>query len=968
SGGDFLKPDVAYHFTDLGGSALGGQTWRLYVEAVRPSQSLGDGAISISVNPSGDGASGTPLTDNVRTTAFCSQFVQADAQGAMQPVDALPISHPTPVINLSTYSLDNLRLSADGSQILTDIHVAGTITDAASNLIAGAKGTISTVNLFLNGSTSGAAALSVSVSKSSDATSTLSPYPYSGSFDQTLTGVAVQPGWNLVRLTAANAYGFAGFAEASMQVTVDDPPAFGVELLDDPYTNSNLQVLHVQFSYADGSDETLALQRDPTQPANQPPVFVLGSVIIDTRSDPNTGGGSHVYSVTNPGHGANGDSVTLVQAIDPITGASTLSGSCLPDPENATSYKGFKVSAGTTIEGDRSTGGDFNPLFIRLLGPSQIAPYLKSASVGAQTFNFVQQGSDTLFANPGQMHPAPLLETVLLKNDAYDKPQAPPAGPRRDGFGEFAKGFGQGLIDTGSGLWDGAKSLAKMAWYGFINTQPAYIQYRLSTDHYASERQTVKMVWTTVSQLANVAWQVVQKNNADQADLVRALITGDNATLNRLGAEYQKAGEVVAELLDQLSDYLANIDDYTRGRIIGRVVGEAVVLVLTEGAGQIAELSKATLLQKLLPRLRNIEWLQPYIGRVIAEGSDIEKLAEGLKATKMCFVAGTPVHTERGLRPIEQVRAGDLVLSRDEKTGEQSYKPVVETFVTQPTRLYHVRFATGASAETTLTCTGQHPFYVNGRGFVAAQELAPGDELVLAEGGVARVACITPEDALEGKPFTTYNFEVADFHTYFVGQAGVWVHNLASGLCERMFSLYKQIVDTRGLQEQPWEAFKLLTEKTAGMSEKIDAALPDTVAEVMEQVYKKAVRADGTVDLTKIPTVKQMREVIAGRGANALIDAHHTAVQAWTRKLIPGITQEQLDSMPGLLLRRIDHRISESESAFHAILQRLLPYGSTTDKATILSKLEEAYNTWDPKDGPIVWKAARQWLRQNGVN
>jgi hypothetical protein len=72
--------------------------------------------------------------------------------------------------------------------------------------------------------------------------------------------------------------------------------------------------------------------------------------------------------------------------------------------------------------------------------------------------------------------------------------------------------------------------------------------------------------------------------------LIQALITGDNATLNALGAEYQKAGEVAAELLGKLGDYLGQIDDYTFGRIVGRIIGETLVLVLTEGAGEIAQL------------------------------------------------------------------------------------------------------------------------------------------------------------------------------------------------------------------------------------------------------------------------------------------------------------------------------------------------------------------------------------------
>lgn len=34
-----------------------------------------------------------------------------------------------------------------------------------------------------------------------------------------------------------------------------------------------------------------------------------------------------------------------------------------------------------------------------------------------------------------------------------------------------------------------------------------------------------------------------------------------------------------------------------------------------------------------------------------------------------CFIAGTPVHTDKGLVPIEQIKVGDLVLSQPEQGG-----------------------------------------------------------------------------------------------------------------------------------------------------------------------------------------------------------------------------------------------------------------------------------------------------------
>ncbi|USE84461.1 Hint domain-containing protein [Acinetobacter tibetensis] len=47
-----------------------------------------------------------------------------------------------------------------------------------------------------------------------------------------------------------------------------------------------------------------------------------------------------------------------------------------------------------------------------------------------------------------------------------------------------------------------------------------------------------------------------------------------------------------------------------------------------------------------------------------------------------CFVAGTLVHTNQGLIPIEQLKAGDLVLSKL-ANGELVYKPILRTIVTE---------------------------------------------------------------------------------------------------------------------------------------------------------------------------------------------------------------------------------------------------------------------------------------------
>ncbi len=48
------------------------------------------------------------------------------------------------------------------------------------------------------------------------------------------------------------------------------------------------------------------------------------------------------------------------------------------------------------------------------------------------------------------------------------------------------------------------------------------------------------------------------------------------------------------------------------------------------------------------------------------------------------------------------------------------------------------------------------------------------------------------EHAPPDERFTTYNFAVADFATYFAGQSGVWVHNEADRFCGLVYSAFRQ--------------------------------------------------------------------------------------------------------------------------------------------------------------------------------
>ena len=68
-----------------------------------------------------------------------------------------------------------------------------------------------------------------------------------------------------------------------------------------------------------------------------------------------------------------------------------------------------------------------------------------------------------------------------------------------------------------------------------------------------------------------------------------------------------------------------------------------------------------------------------------------------------------------------------------------------------------------------------HHFYVIDRGWVAAGDLVEGDEIYLLDGATAVITGSELEQLSE--TIKVYNFEVEDFHTYFVGENGIFVHN-----------------------------------------------------------------------------------------------------------------------------------------------------------------------------------------------
>lgn len=227
-----------------------------------------------------------------------------------------------------------------------------------------------------------------------------------------------------------------------------------------------------------------------------------------------------------------------------------------------------------------------------------------------------------------------------------------------------------------------------------------------------------------------------------------------------------------------------------------------------------------------------------------------------------CFIAGTLVHTDQGLVPIEQIKVGDRVLSKQESgEGIVEYKHVSKTFKSaEEKELLAVWYTVnGSPLERLLICTKDHPFWIESKGWVAARAIdasfkhgygapiifsdgqkgeivfaleivktlekdicyladynwhrIPGsmmfdfrqtpirlastftdldlylsDQFILATQEETDLYRDATYDAVEWAnennnaelfyEAMVYNIEVDDFHTYFVGEAGVWVRDV----------------------------------------------------------------------------------------------------------------------------------------------------------------------------------------------
>ena len=140
-----------------------------------------------------------------------------------------------------------------------------------------------------------------------------------------------------------------------------------------------------------------------------------------------------------------------------------------------------------------------------------------------------------------------------------------------------------------------------------------------------------------------------------------------------------------------------------------------------------------------------------------------------------CFIAGTDVLTPHGLVDIETIQIGDLVMAwREDGSGYGAYP--VSALIRPPSRVIWELTLRDAEGNTEVfETTDDHPWHASAYGtFLRTDELAAGMVLSTQDGD--GVTVIEVDKTEETAP--TYNLTVADAHTFFVGDDGIWVHNV----------------------------------------------------------------------------------------------------------------------------------------------------------------------------------------------
>ncbi|TVQ33160.1 MAG: hypothetical protein EA376_03645 [Phycisphaeraceae bacterium] len=615
-GGDFISTGQQYAPEDLGLPAEGGEVI-LWVEAIRPSVTMGDHRISVHVGV---------LSDAVRLTAHGMQTVNVGSNGVIGGPGIPNLSHPTPVITTTEFELINVRASSDNISVLADVVVSGTIADKFSDLRPGPAGVIDTLYVMLNDEPmalhggSDPVSISVVYTKGHDPESLLRPYEYSGAFSAVIEGVEIQPGWNTVRLIAENSRGLRGFSERAFELTFDPPPDQEIDITVEFLKGSKSEAFLVDLFVASHQGPPQHFQGKCTQVS--PGVYeipgVLGGFIYISDTEDPASADLFPLSITLPDYSLSSATI-WVERVDPAE--PIFEGDGLIEEHHRPDWTGYVFDIEPVTNVDASLGGVFEAFLMEWIGPQDMLEFL-------QEIEFHSQFDNALGEPVALQRVYEVVEwdgRALLSLQKSERPEIMLALPSAtvdvvsdEGLAEwlfgvwlFTNGFKQGFVDTGIDLVDTVGAVAKLGGHIVWNYNPVARKYRFYIGESVILEEDLDRISVTLDVIQTVATIVKEFLAQQQQDLFYAIVSGDVHVLNVRDKFHRMAMEFGVELLEAAWDALAGMNEYQKGRILGRITGEIVLEIgLAVGTGGAATavnaVRKSHVLARVITKLANL--------------------------------------------------------------------------------------------------------------------------------------------------------------------------------------------------------------------------------------------------------------------------------------------------------------------------------------------------------------------------
>ena len=167
---------------------------------------------------------------------------------------------------------------------------------------------------------------------------------------------------------------------------------------------------------------------------------------------------------------------------------------------------------------------------------------------------------------------------------------------------------------------------------------------------------------------------------------------------------------------------------------------------------------------------------QPYASYtmkiVVTDASNNESVAYETAGVQ-CFLAGTQVLTNNGLKNIEDIKMGELVYSINVDTNEKELKQITALYTGLTDEVYEITIG-----DEVIKTTPKHEFYIVDKGWIRAYALEEGDQIVSTGETPMVITKIVHKKNQEPTP--VYNMTVEGNHNYLVTKYRLLVHNASS--------------------------------------------------------------------------------------------------------------------------------------------------------------------------------------------